>query len=270
MPTVVRKRQGRKQIERRSFQSSISKLVGEHSPEIVRAALIQCWIASNEASEDRLRCCEQTQRFLGQVDQRQWFPVFEELRASYPRFSLKDVEHGLELLNETTKRRHQGIVYTPNHVIDYLLTTAIDEAAPQQSVPVICDPACGSGGFLLRAARLLSERFGISLGDAFREHVVGFDRDEGSLANARCLIELALAQQNDFTSARETRLICCDSLLTPSADLLSLAGVDSGFDVVASNPPYVKLQNLSPDYREQLEAQFHPFIKGSYSLSLLF
>ena len=64
--------------------------------------------------------------------------------------------------------------------------------------------------------------------------------------------------------------MCCDSLLTPAADLLSLAGVDNGFDVVASNPPYVKLQNLSPDYREQLEAQFHPFIKGSYSLSLLF
>lgn len=270
MTTVVRKRQRRKQTERRSLQFSISKLVGEHGPAIVRAALIQSWILSNEVSDRCLRRCEQTQQFLDPVDQRQWLPVSEMLRASPAQFSLKDLEHGLELLNETTKRRHQGIVYTPNDVIDYLLTTAIEGAASQQSVPVICDPACGSGGFLLRAARLLSERFGISLGDAVREHVVGFDRDEESLANARCLIELSLAQQNDFTSASEARLICCDSLLTPPTELLSLAGIDGGCDVVASNPPYVKLQNLSPVYRKQLEALYQTFIKGSYSLSLLF
>lgn len=252
-----------------SFARLIRKLAENHGPTSVRAAMLRCWIRSNQIAAAPLRHCQQTQTFLESVDARNCEPLCSQI-AVHGKLSIKDVESGLESLNETTKRRHQGIVYTPNDVIDYLLATAVREARPRKTAPVVCDPACGSGGFLLRAASLLSQQFEISIGEALRSHVVGIDRDRDSLDNARCLIELALAERDQNVPTEALKLVCRDSLTTPKRDLCRLAGVDDGFDIVASNPPYVKLQNLELPYRRELEDRYREFVKGSYSLALLF
>ena len=44
---------------------------------------------------------------------------------------------------------------------------------------------------------------------------------------------------------------------------------DSGFDVVVTNPPYVKLQNMDLRYRERLLRRHPELIAGSFSLALL-
>ena len=137
-------------------------------------------------------------------------------------------------------------------------------------IPTICDPACGSGGFLLRAAKLLERDFGISQHDAFRNHIVGIDRDENAVRYARCLIELACAARGETPEDSSPQLYCRDSLTTETATLLEAVGQTSGFDVVATNPPYVRLQSLLPDYRQEIEQRYGEFIKGSYSLALLF
>jgi len=48
------------------------------------------------------------------------------------------------------RRRELGAFYTPSDVADRLVERALPEGAP-----VVCDPACGDGAFLLAAARRL-------------------------------------------------------------------------------------------------------------------
>jgi hypothetical protein len=46
--------------------------------------------------------------------------------------------------------------------------------------------------------------------------------------------------------------------------------MQDGFELVATNPPYVKLQNLSEKSRSALAAKYNGLTNGSYSLALLF
>lgn len=270
MTTLLDKQCDCLRASRKTLSTRIPKLVAANGPKAVRAALIECWLRSNRLSRRDLCYCEQTQKFLDQTSLTTWQPVCEKLSDGLDELSLKDVERGLELLNGSAKRRQHGIVYTPDDVIDYLLTSAFCDCESRSKPPVICDPACGSGGFLLRAAHLLSECYKVSFADALQQYVVGIDRDSNALANARCLIELTLAQRGALPLTGELRLLCFDSLLTSPGNLFSLAGVEQGFSIIASNPPYVKLQSLDQNYRRHLEEEYRPYIKGNYSLALLF
>jgi len=64
------------------------------------------------------------------------------------------------------ERKRLGEFYTPVEIIDYILDgvgyTAKDEIEDKK----ILDPACGSGGFLVRATRRLISRFLVKLGKA--------------------------------------------------------------------------------------------------------
>ena len=66
------------------------------------------------------------------------------------------------------------------------------------------------------------------------------------------------------------RIFIKDTLLTKSDELWKIAGQKKGFDIVCTNPPYVKLQTLSKELRPKLLKEYPRYAKGSYSLALLF
>jgi hypothetical protein len=115
-----------------------------------------------------------------------------------------------------------GAFYTPRDIADRLVAIALDGI---DGTPVVCDPACGDGVFLLAVADALAER-GIARDRIARDLLWGFDVDPDAVAATRRAISAwsgGLSQDAHVTVA--------DGL-----DDLGHAGC---FDVVVGNPPFL-------------------------------
>ena len=247
----------------------IAKLVKNYGENAIRAALLQHWAKVNEIPVAKLKQADSVAAFLEASNTIEVARIGQELDRSIFRLSIKDIESTFEILIDSKRRKSQGAVYTPDFIIEYLVKHGLQMGrAKRKDAPLICDPACGSGGFLIRAAEILKSE--ISPEKAFAECLVGFDNDPWAIEHARCLVELYSILHGFKPSQTNSRLFCRDTLLDSSKDLWRISGADNGFDLVTTNPPYVKLQNLGIKYRTQLSEKFKGYANGNFSLALLF
>ncbi|HET9420123.1 MAG TPA: N-6 DNA methylase, partial [Nocardioides sp.] len=124
-----------------------------------------------------------------------------------------------------TGRKEAGAFYTPAFLVEQLLEeTLVPLLSPGQRVRVL-DPACGTGAFLLPAARRIAQTVGVPLADAIA-CVHGVDLDPVAVEIARFLLWL------EGPSVPRTVL---DANLVVG-DGLALAP-DASYDVVVGNPP---------------------------------
>src|SRR4051794_6359681 len=79
------------------------------------------------------------------------------------------------------KRRELGAFYTPVDVAEGLVAIAIDGVSGS---PLVCDPSCGDGVFLLAAGRALEAR-GIPRDRIARDLLWGVDVDATAVDAAR-------------------------------------------------------------------------------------
>lgn len=243
----------------------------DFSPAVVQRALILQWAAAQGIATTQLA----QSTAVAQLLDRDVAPVPPALATllqhTLPTCTLKQVEQVLEDQIGRAKRQSHGTVYTPEYIIDELVGYALGEGwhTPAR-LPRLCDPACGAGGFLLRAAHILHHQYHFALPQIFAEALVGIDVDPAALVHARILIDLYLLQHGVRPDAVRVNLVHADTLLTPQAELLARGDAPAGFDVVVTNPPYVKLQNLALDYRDALLAEYAEFARGSFSMALLF
>jgi len=137
-------------------------------------------------------------------------------------------------------------------------------------LPLVCDPACGYGGFLLGAAKYLHDCLGLDYGTAFERCIVGLDINPTTLDSAAAMIELFLLSEGVNPEGLRLRLRQVDTLCEAPSQILRSVDAEDGFDLIATNPPYIKLQNLEPSYREALLNHYPEFAKGSFSTAMLF
>jgi hypothetical protein len=96
--------------------------------------------------------------------------VYESLLEQIPRYDAEQVAYTLEKL-AGNERKESGSYYTPASLVDCLLDSALDplldeacaHRTPDERVAAlldltVCDPACGSGHFLVAAARRIAKR----------------------------------------------------------------------------------------------------------------
>ncbi len=97
--------------------------------------------------------------------------VYEALLELVPRVSVEDHRFALEHLSGN-ERKTTGSYYTPPGLVSALLDTALDpvlddavagartaqEAEQRLLALTVCDPACGSGHFIVAAARRIAQR----------------------------------------------------------------------------------------------------------------
>lgn len=96
--------------------------------------------------------------------------IYESLLELIPRYQRTEQAFSLELL-AGNDRKTTGSYYTPSSLIDLVLdetlTPLLDEAEKQPDpeaallAMTVCDPACGSGHFLVAAARRIAERLAV-------------------------------------------------------------------------------------------------------------
>jgi type I restriction-modification system DNA methylase subunit len=195
--------------------------------------------------------------------------VVAEIEENGIELSIKDMEAIFERLIDCERKKTQGAVYTPDHIIDYLILESMKNT-PSSAAMHILDPACGSGGFLIRAASLLETQLHIPLEQAIRRNICGVDNDPGAIKHAKCLFDLLLGQRGAFVHPDDMNLVCADMLLASPQHILGRLGCPAGADIVATNPPYVKLQTLDETYRKNLISRYPEYTRYNFSLALLF
>jgi hypothetical protein len=144
---------------------------------------------------------------------------------------------------ETTVRRHShqksnGVHYTPSELAAFVARRALAQL-PTRSEFVVLDPACGDGELLLATA-VAAEAIGLPA-----PRLVGVDNDDEAIAAARRRLADAAAS----------------AVLLHAGDFLAMglndaAGLPPAYDLIISNPPYVRTQVLGAARAQALGRQF--------------
>jgi hypothetical protein len=167
------------------------------------------------------------------------------------------------LADSRSTRRATGCYYTPSTLVDQLLDAALtpmlDRLADQPDRKAalldikVCDPACGSGRFLVAVARRLADRLNAwqgtndkatALNDVVTHCIYGIDCDP-------LAVELARFSLQCLTStAVESHVHVGDSLrgdVTPT------------YDLIIGNPPFVNMIDggLSASAKRSLSGRAH-------------
>ena len=205
---------------------------------------------------------------LGRVNKKSEFMKAIQIAKHLEVLNIKHAEKIFENSLSDAVKKAQGAVYTPDYIIENILETCCNEIGiSSNEIPTVLDPACGSGGFLVGAVRYLSEKLGISYSEASSK-VLGIDINAEAVENGRLLLDMLCLERDGALS--EAKLIQMDSLLTPVSEQLNALGVPSGVDVLATNPPFVKIQNLPLVYRKLLTTNFELITSGSFTLASIF
>jgi adenine-specific DNA-methyltransferase len=252
-------------------EKRIAALVTERQKDFGRdatmASIVKAWAQCNSLSLSDYRHSEHLKRLSGVTPAGQ---LHDELLTSVGILTLKDVEVAFENLIEATRKRAEGVVYTPNYIIDYLVNKCADSCSPR-NLPRLLDPACGGGGFIIRAVPILAKRYGLSLETVVNECVYGVDISPDAVECSAVSLELLLAEHKITSGIKRSIFHVGDTLINPAGEIFQRIGAPSdGFDLITTNPPYVKLQNLEDNYRRQLESVYKNLASGSYSLAMLF
>ena len=139
-----------------------------------------------------------------------------------------------------------GIVYTPPALARFLASQAFDALDVVKSVRIL-DPACGDGELLL-AALAEAEQRSVTV-----DAVVGYDIDERALDQASRRLANAARVSLQAADFVELAAHCSEpqGLFDVDGRLEQLE-----FDVVISNPPYVRTQTLGSDVAQTLGWRF--------------
>ena len=176
---------------------------------------------------------------------------------------------------QKSKRKSQGIYYTPKYIVEYIVKETLGEVLkktkPKEIAKIkVLDPACGSGSFLTTAydkiletlakqnpQTLLFTQFNI-----LKENIFGVDLDAQAVEIARLNLLLKVLSQKIKLPTLQHNLRMGNSLVSGSPeDLKGYFGenyrdqkpfdyreefkdvfANDGFDAVIGNPPWVSLK----------------------------
>ena len=179
---------------------------------------------------------------------------------------------GREYLRSQTleQRRVSGRVYTPPHLVDFLLEQAGYEPSRTLEDWPLLDPACGAGVFLERAVVLLHSRFRVrgrntANAETYSHFLSVIERNLWGIdADARCrtlACEAVRATVEALTGRRppepffRDNVLTADFLLDPSVERFApVRGKRLAF--LVGNPPYVAVTRIERTYRERLRSRF--------------
>lgn len=176
-----------------------------------------------------------------------------------------------QFLHGQQKGKSDGAYYTPEVLADYLLSE-INSVRALQPGMTVCDPACGSGIFLVLAYRRLIElelaatKNGtgnldpVRLREILLQSIYGVERQRDACnvtifsliltllhyakphelhANERFKFPALLFDpKQDDLPAKDNRIFC-DDFFNPQ---LALHAPRRGFDIIAGNPPWIELK----------------------------
>ncbi|MCP4109915.1 MAG: SAM-dependent DNA methyltransferase [Desulfobacteraceae bacterium] len=141
-----------------------------------------------------------------------------------------------------------GAIYTPSIIREYIVKQTFAQSKNIESV-TICDPACGSAGFLYTAARIIKKKTKRSYREIFKNNIFGLDIQNYSITRSRLFLTLLAVCDNEDERTFDFNLFRDNALNFQWSDHISNF---SGFDIIVSNPPYVCSRNIDKESKQLL------------------
>ena len=91
--------------------------------------------------------------------------VLGAVYENYLSHRLSKSKKGTTVSKDASKRKEQGIYYTPNYIVDYIVKNALGpilekcKSVQELKKIKVLDPACGSGSFLIKAVDVIAEKY---------------------------------------------------------------------------------------------------------------
>ena len=161
-----------------------------------------------------------------------------------------------------SKRKSQGIYYTPKYIVEFIVKETLGEVL-KKTIPKeiskikVLDPACGSGSFLTAAydrilETLTNQNSQTSLFarlDILKDNIYGVDLDAQAVEIAQLNLLLKVLFQKTKLPTLQHNLRMGNSLISESDPKYKPFNFEiefkevlaqGGFDVIIGNPPYIK------------------------------
>ena len=201
-------------------------------------------------------------------------------------------------------RKVLGEFYTPAEIVNYILNS-VDYTVKNDNIfrQKLLDPACGSGCFIVEAVsrfvknamRVQKESYQVILEKLSEKHaIVGFDINPLAVLMAKIKFALEIlpllarirANENrnyifksipifqidalhDESSRGEIQLQFLEETVSYSPQTIHKLRDENQYDYVVGNPPYLRIQRLSPELREYYKKTYTA-AKGRFDLYILF
>lgn len=178
--------------------------------------------------------------------------------------SLNSVLRVFELAVEEEKREINGVYYTPEDVIKYILGQTVD------GDDTVCDCACGAGAFLVQAATFIHEVTNKSLKNIIQENIYGSDILENNVRETKIALSLLAAENGEIVDNGDFNIIQTDALQQNWDRVFSEVADDGGFDAVVGNPPYVNIQTMDEETKEHVLAHYETVESGNFNTYIPF
>ena len=245
--------------------------------------------------------------------------------------SLSEIEElqnqidGVETDKSKSKRKKDGVYYTPKYITKYIVDNTLGKLCDEKKIELdineetyspsakrsrnrisalddyrswllqltICDPACGSGAFLIQALNFLIKEHhyidelsasynkdSLVLSDVknsiLENNLYGVDINQESVEIAKLSLWLNTAESNRKLTSLNNNIKCGNSLI----DDPEVAGdkafnwqnefpevfSNGGFDIVIGNPPYVRSRELFSE--KEKNYYLNNYTTTSYQLDL--
>lgn len=170
-------------------------------------------------------------------------PIADYVDANIEIKEIDDLIVMFEILVDTNEKKNKGVVYTPPVIRDYISQEVIGD----ETIPVLIDPSCGCGAFLISSARSIKEKHEVTYNDLFTKYIYGADIDAHSIEKCKVLLSLLALETDGEIVDDYPNLFVCNSL-----DCLDKKKYKHKFDAVIGNPPYVRAKNIDTTVKASL------------------
>jgi type I restriction-modification system DNA methylase subunit len=208
--------------------------------------------------------------FLRNVDEKDQEKIRGIVQKEKVDLDLESLIRMFELLIDPEYRKLNGAFYTPDFIVNYINNSVISSRNDAR----ICDPACGSGAFLVNATRKISKITKRPVTEVIEKNIFGVDIDPRSVKRTKLLLTLLALQNKEDRKSIDFNIKVGDSL-DPKAfkwrqEFSQVFYEKGGFDSVIGNPPYVRIQNLDLDVKNKIQETWQTASEGNIDLYIPF
>jgi|SRR3989338_732604 len=172
--------------------------------------------------------------------------ALEWIDSNIPELTIQHVLTFYELRVSPEGRKFDGAYYTPQSIVDEIVDLTL-----RDRIGSVCDPACGSGAFLLGAVKKLHANRAGTIQEILSKYIWGVDIDSSNVEFTKRVLSLFAilngADQKEFSIG----IFQGNSLIF---DWTKTSRAQSDFDFVVGNPPYVRGKNLTSQLKAQIKA----------------